>query len=237
MVHSTIFDEDITKDLDSIFPQRMHLNSQIRANRKWILLIFLTSSFLIGLLLLLRIWKDVPISYLTRDLAYTAEVPFYTGFFSQLGIFFWAGSATLCLFSAHMKWLGQIEIDPLKMFLFYSGLLSLLLAFDDIFLLHEEVFPVYFGISELIVFGIYGILVVILLVKFRLSILKTNYILLAMGFGFLGLSIVFDIFEVSVINTFLLEDGAKMTGIVSWFFYYYSNAVSTVSSLQNNIGS
>jgi hypothetical protein len=192
------------------------------------------SIFLIGLVVLLNIWKGIPISFLTRDITAISGVPFYTGFFSQIGFLLWITTATLCIFSAHISSKSPENI-MFKKFLFLFGLLSLFICFDDMFLLHEEVFPFFLGISEIGVFTTYGILVVFLLVKFYPIIIKTDYILLLMAIIFFGLSIVLDLFQIPDLNPYLLEDGVKMFGMVSWFFYFYSSALVIVSSSNSSL--
>ena len=102
----------------------------------------------------------------------------------------------------------------------------MLLGLDDIFLLHESVFP-YLGIHEKVVYATYAGLVLFYLVKFYPTILKTEYILLVMALGFFALSVIFDKSSIPGIDPYLLEDGVKIAGIVSWMFYFYS--VGTVA--------
>lgn len=109
-----------------------------------------------------------------------------------------------------------------------SGFLTIFLGVDDIFLLHEAVFP-FFGIPEKVVYASYGFILISWIVKFYTTILRTDYILLLMAFFFLGLSVGLDVFPLSNIDLYLFEDGFKMTGIVSWFFYFYGNSVKAVS--------
>ncbi len=207
----------------------MNIISQLKSNRSTILRIFVISMFLICCVVLLNKLKGIPIGVLTRDITTAAGVPFYTGFFSQVGFIFWIATASLCMFSFHIS--SKSEGNTMfRKFLFLSGLLSLLLCFDDMFLLHEQVIPKVFGISEKGVYTTYGILAIFLLVKFYPIILKTDYILLAMAFIFFGLSIVIDLIHIPGINPYLLEDGVKMFGIVSCFFYFYGNVVDIVSN-------
>lgn len=212
----------------------MSIISQLESNRSKILSILTISLFLIGVVVLLRIWKGIPIGSLTRDITAIAGVPFYTGFFSQIGFFFWIVTATLCIFSAHMSY-RRTKNAMFEKFLFLSGLLSLLLCFDDMFLLHEEVFPFILGIPEMAVFTTYGIFVLFLIVKFYPVIIKTDYILLAIAFICFGLSIVLDLIGIPGFNPYLLEDGVKMFGIISWFFYFYGNAVVIISNPKTSL--
>ena len=217
----------------------MNIISQLKSNRSKILIILVISGFLVGLVILLNTWKGIPISHMTRDITAAASIPPYTGFFSQIGFVLWIVTATLCIFSAYISPKRQGNRMFIR-FLYFFGLLSLLLCFDDMFLLHETVIPYFFDISENVTFAFYGVFVISLLLKFYSIILKTDYILLAMAFIFFGLSIAVDTINIRIpgLNSLILEDGAKMFGIVSWLTYFYSNALVIVSisteSLQNN---
>ncbi len=201
------------------------LIAQYHSNRTTITIVLSISAFLIGIVLLFNLVGGIPIGNLTRDPSAIMGAPFYTGILSQTGIFFWSASAAICMFSAKI-----ISKNPdsfkFKRFLFFSGLLTMLLGLDDIFLLHESVFP-YLGIHEKVVYATYAGLVLFYLVKFYPTILKTEYILLVMALGFFALSVIFDKSSIPGIDPYLLEDGVKIAGIVSWMFYFYS--VGTVA--------
>jgi hypothetical protein len=101
-------------------------------------LVLIVSALAFSAVFLLHWTQDVPFGNLTRDPTAIMEAPFYTGFLSQLGIIFWAATAAISLFSATV-------IAPTfaseKRFLYASGLFILMLAADDLFLLHEGLFP------------------------------------------------------------------------------------------------
>lgn len=189
-------------------------------------MILIISTILVGLVILLQMWKGIPVSDLTRDITSIAKVPPYIGFFSQIGIVFWMSTATLCLFSASTA--SNIS-KKIKNSLYFSGMFTLLLGFDDMFQFHEQIVPYLFEVSEKVVFAIYAILVVSFLLKFYPTLLNTDYILLLLAFFFLGLSVFMDVIPIRGLNPALYENGAKMIGIVSWFFYFHSIAASTVS--------
>ena len=182
-------------------------------------LIIAVSAVLIGGVLLLHFWKGVPISRLTRDPTAIVRVPFYTGFLSQIGIFFWSASAAVCMFSAKVL-SRHPDYLKFKHFLFVSGLLSLALGLDDVFLLHEKFFP-RFGVPETVVVASYLGCVLFCLVRFYSVILKTDYILLGMALFFFGVSNILDLFDPSFLDSYLYEDGAKLVGIVSWLSYFF----------------
>ncbi len=203
----------------------MNFINQLRANLSRIVLILILSAFFIGLVALLNLWKETPIAYLTRDPNAIASKPFYFGFFSQIGIFLWAATAAICFFSAKLIKRSQESLTIIR-FLVAGGLLTLLLGLDDVFLIHENT-EEYFGIPEKVVYATYAIFAISFVLTFSRFILKSNYILFGMALAFFGLSIVLDRFEEYLpdsVDLFLVEDGAKMIGIVSWFIYFTYSA-------------
>jgi hypothetical protein len=173
----------------------------------------------IAILLLLHYSSNIPIEQLTKDPVSVGKMPAYTGFLSQVGIFFWAASVTLCFFNASLLW-NQSHLHRLKRFFLNAGLLSLLLGLDDAFLLHEAVFPAW-GISEKVVLLCYGGLVVFYLFSSSSVIRQTDYSLLGVALFCFGISVAIDGAYRLVGNQYLLEDGAKLIGIVSWLMYFF----------------
>jgi hypothetical protein len=166
---------------------------------------------------------QVPIDDLMRDPLATVNLPPYIGLFSNLGILLWCAATTLCLFTSLVLWRANQQ-RSLSNFLLYSGLLSLLLTLDDLYLLHEFVFPKVLNVPEKAVLLIYGIAFCTYLIKFRRTIFSTRY------WGFLGLAMVLFFASLSLDTLLpqvisgptevLIEDGFKVFGIVSWLGYF-----------------
>ncbi len=202
------------------------LSEQFRSIRKSVIFILFAAASIIGIVLLLHFWRDVPFSKLTRDPSQILKGPFYTGFLSQAGIFFWAAAAAICFFCYRIIQ-NSINKNNLKMFFLASGLITLMLGLDDVFLLHEEFFP-NLGISENLVYGVYlGILLGYLFKYFRI-ILKTDFNLLIAAFFFFGLSVILDVIETESFNPYFFEDSFKFTGIVIWLTYYFHTGISVL---------
>ena len=189
-------------------------------------LVLAVSAVLIGVVLILHFWKSIPIDRLTCDPISIVDAPLYTGFLSQIGIFFWSATAAICLFGAKVL-SRHPESLKIRGFLVVSGLLTLVLGLDDAFLLHEEFFPS-IGVSQKMVFVIYAGILIFYLIRFSSVILETEYVLLGMALFFCGISIVVDWLQSRGIDLHLLEDGAKLVGIVSWLAYFYRVAASAV---------
>ena len=130
---------------------------ELRANDRPYLVITVVSSVLLGAVLFLHVWKNIPVGHLTADpIALADELPVYSGFLSQVGILIWSAAASICFFCAKRLWHTRAERE-LKRFLVVSGAFTLWLALDDMFLLHETVFPL-IGIPQNIVLGSYILL-------------------------------------------------------------------------------
>jgi hypothetical protein len=197
---------------------------QLRSIRPAISLILAVSAIFIGTVLILHLWKGVRIDQLTRDPASITGTRPYIGFLSNIGIFFWSATATVCFFGAALM-TRQRDSLMLKRFLRASGLLTLFLGLDDAFLLHEDLLPQHVGIWEPLIYVGYAAFGLFYLVRFHAVILDTEYLLLMLALFLLGISVSLDVLlDRDIIDlpsriAFLVEDGAKFTGIVSWLVY------------------
>jgi hypothetical protein len=166
----------------------------------------------------------IPVENLTRDPLAITRAPFYIGAISNIGILFWCSAVAICFFSFRLlRDIGRNK--EFQRFFLFSGDLTSILLLDDLFLLHEEVFPYYLNIPEKLVFVGYGMIISLYLVKFRKIILKTEFLFFLLAFGFLGLSVIIDLLPIPTRllgnqGEFLLEDGFKLMGIISWFTYF-----------------
>lgn len=197
----------------------MHVASQLRSIASTVFIAGTLAMTVFGLVVLAGQLYDIPIHHFTADPNATLRAPFYIGFISNLGIMLWAAATALCIFSAFLL-RNSAKPQPLSGFLFYSGLFTGLLMLDDVFLLHEEVFPKHLGIAEELVYASYGLFTILLLVLFRRTILKTEYLLWGLAFGLLGASVVVDLMPFQLRHSFLVEDGLKFFGIVFWLAYF-----------------
>ena len=107
---------------------------------------------------------------------------------------------------------------------------------DDFFLLHEKIFPVYFGVPEKIVYIAYFSLILGGAVVFKKCIMETEYLIILIALGFFGLSIFTDVIQGRIeliIGSWriLFEDGFKLLGIVGWMGYFYK---CTLLRIKNN---
>lgn len=182
------------------------------------LTIFYTFSFalLVFVVFMAQRWHW-PIGHFTRDLATTFHTHPFTGMVSNIGVLFWCSTAVICIFSSLL--LSNKDKSTAK-FLLFSGLFTLVLLVDDLFMFHDYVLPVYLGFPEEVVYLGYFLTAVTYFLVFSKQILKTEYTILLMACCLLGMSIVCDILLEQDGWTFLAEDGFKLFGIVTWFVYF-----------------
>ena len=191
---------------------------------------YMVATFILGAVVVLWVFKGIPIGHFTRDPANSFNFQFYVGSVSTIGGILWTATATLCIFSANL--LRSKEASPeqkeMSNFFLASGLLTLALLFDDVFLFHEKFFPNYLGIQDYFTFPAYAVIALSYLVIFRRVILKTHYLVLIAAGGLLGFGMIVDKLLDGSSDTsikFLTEDGIKFFGIWTWFVYYARLAI------------
>ena len=206
-------------------------NQYLSTVRKSITIQSLSRAFVlpIGILLLviyLAVWVKIPLTDLMRDPTAVADIAPYVGFVSNIGILLWCATAVICLFSWQLLRVSENRSQHLP-FIFWSGLLTVILMLDDLFLLHEDIFPNELGISQKIIIILYFGLVAGWLFYFRGIILSGDFTFLILALGFFGLSIGVDYLDEPVEQIvgqwrIFFEDGFKLLGIGIWLYYFAS---------------
>jgi hypothetical protein len=170
----------------------------------------------LAVLVIAVVQDRAPAPLLLRDPSNITRQPFYLGLLSNAGVLLWCAAAVTCLFAATLT-----ADRRLRWFLVASGLLTALLGLDDLFVLHETVFPVHLGVHERLVVGVYGIAALAYLIAFYRIILQTDFLLLAVAGFFFAWSLSLD-FRFWFRTPFdeVLDDGLKLIGIANWCAYY-----------------
>ena len=114
---------------------------------KQIFFIFVAS----GLILIIMIGTNkifnINYSYMTRDVSVLGNVNPFAGFLSSFGILLWAATSAICIFTSVIIKTQKFEL----LFFLSSGLLTLYLLIDDLFLIHEQ-FESFFSGGEKLIF-------------------------------------------------------------------------------------
>jgi hypothetical protein len=196
---------------------------------KLFLLLYIPILLLFIVLRIVSHYSDqITLSYLTRDVAAIADLPFYAGFLSQLGALLWAGSLAICLFT--LLALGTQNRAATRRWLIQASILTAILLFDDVFQFHEEIGEDYLGLSEKLVVLSYGILGLTFLVINLGEILRSEYSILMLAVFLFGLSVFVDGADIEQfgelgrvfsdqLETFA-EDGFKFAGVATWLVYF-----------------
>jgi len=163
---------------------------------------------------LVRLALDVPVPTLTRDPAFTFDYPDWVGALSHLGVLAWAAAASVALLGASIAAPGEA-----RRFLTRAGLLTVVLAFDDLFQGHENVGGLLFYSGELVIFALYGLAIVLMVSGSRRYIRESTPVaVLAVAAVLLGFSQLIDRFTYLPARL-LLEDGSKFLGVLAWLLY------------------
>ena len=139
------------------------------------------------------------------------EGAWYIGALSNLGAIVWAVAAVSAALTATV-----VRGRERAMF-GAAGAFSFLLLADDLFLLHDAVFPKV-GLSESIVQAVYLVVLAFITVRYRHEMGLVAVAGVALTLGFWGASVGMDTFfnNAAVNLDQLVEDGLKFLGIVVW---------------------
>ncbi|WP_224823753.1 hypothetical protein [Cognatishimia sp. MH4019] len=152
-----------------------------------------------------------------KDPATAYKYPIFAGFVSHLGVFVLIAASAATGFAsslrpAHAKRLAAVAI------------LSLLLAFDDMYLFHERVGPWLLGTSEEVVMLVYAIFALTIAFQFRKSLFAREQIPLVLAGVALVISMVIDMDGGSGRSIVLVEDLSKLTGYGLWSGFWLTFA-------------
>lgn len=139
----------------------------------------------------------------------------YYGAVSNLGVMLWTSASAVCLFAGMLLAL-HYGVTRSALTLLAGGVLSGVLAVDDLFLLHDDLLP-FHGVDEKITFAVYGVGILSYLFFCRADVLRGNLLVLATSLAFFGMSTVADLIQHHVAYPpVLLEEVAKFIGVVFW---------------------
>jgi hypothetical protein len=197
--------------------------------------VYLPALAVVGAVAVAAVFFDVAIPSVTRDIADEAGVGPFTGALSNLGILVWCATAAVTLFAGAIT--SKLGEKRQASFLFCFGLLTLILLFDDLFMLHEELVPRYLGVPDALTYAALAGLTAASLIGFRDVIWRSEYLPLGLALGFFSFSVAVDVTDGLSVGSdwmYLVEDGAKFLGIVSWAGYFVRHGYQQVSAGQTS---
>ena len=205
---------------------------QLKKLMPTLVILYLPAFGLLVLVALASYISGVPVSKFTGDPALVMRAHPLVGVVSNIGVLLWSATVTICFFSAaHIR--RKDEMRELYLFLLASGFFTMLLMFDDLFMLHDELFPEYLHFPQNLVYLVYMGIALFYLFRYRASILKTDYVLFFLALGFFALSVGMDFVQPNKAHAllsahYLFEDGFKLLGITGWLGYFARTAFRAV---------
>lgn len=162
---------------------------------------------------------DVPFADLSREPVTTLHGPRYAGWYAHSVIFVWmvpAGGALVGALALHRlgRRLGA-------RFLLLGGVLTVAMVADDLFLLHEAVYPK-LGLPAEVVYLGYGTATALYAWRFR-DRMGRDLLLLVAAYAMWSVSIGFDVL-LDEAAPLVLEDSAKASGTVLWSLFLLRRA-------------
>lgn len=204
---------------------------QLRRLWKLLLVLYIPILLLFVVLRVISHFSDrITLSYLTRDVAAIANLPFYAGFLSQLGGLVWAASLAICIFTLMALGRQTQNFAAARRWLLHASILTALLLFDDVFQFHEEIGEDYLGLSEKLMVLSYVVMALIFVITNFSEIISSEYLILGLALFLFGLSVFVDgapLDKFGAIGRFFneqfetfAEDGLKFAGVTTWLVYF-----------------
>ena len=167
---------------------------------------------------------DRPFNDFSRDPVTVLEGPAYIGFVSSLGAVGWAIGCGACLVGA-LTLSGRVRLA-----LLCGGLLTAILMADDLLLVHEAYIE-FVGLPMVAAPIIYAGLTIAYLVVFREFLRRHGLWILLVACALFAVSAGLDV-TMDEDAPFLIEDGSKLFGIVTWSGFF---VLATVRELQTGL--
>ena len=164
---------------------------------------------------------DEPAAIFTREPQGYLDGPFYAGSFSNLGGLVWFAAAAILSFVASLK-------PGDRGALILAALVTWAMGVDDIFMLHERVYPRLY-LNEILVSALYFGAIGVILWRYYRQLGRATLAGIALAVGFWVLSVVFDRFFNDLGQ--LAEDGSKFMGIVVWAAAWIRQAYNDMTRL------
>jgi hypothetical protein len=165
---------------------------------------------------------DRPFNDFSRDPVTVLEGPAYIGFVSSLGAVAWAIGCGACLVGA-LALTGRVRLA-----LTCGGLLTAILMADDLLLVHEAYIE-FVGLPMMAAPIVYAGLAIGFLVVFREFVRHHGLWILLVACALFAVSAALDV-ALDEDSPFLIEDGSKLFGIVTWSSFFVLAAVGEIQA-------
>lgn len=162
-----------------------------------------------------------PAAVFTREPQAVLKGSFYVGSFSNLGGLVWFGAAAIMSFAGSLKPLDRGA-------LILAALVTWAMGLDDVFMLHDKVYPRLY-LNETLVAALYFGAIGLIVLRYYRQLARSTLVGMAIAVIFWVLSEVFDHYFNDIGQ--LAEDGAKFIGIVVWAAAWTRQAYNDITRL------
>jgi hypothetical protein len=166
---------------------------------------------------------------LSRDVSSTAGIDPLAGFQSNVNALLWWTGGVVALFAWAAR-RGDTSDDRHRLLL-WLGLLTAVLAADDLLLVHDALAERYLGVGEKVVLAAYALALLVILARFaRVVIASPALPTFASALLLFGLSVGVDLFQDRWASEWrvFFEDGFKFLGVVGWTAWLVHMALDVV---------
>ena len=223
----------MSNNIRSRLTQLMQIAWQVVRQQMPAVRVMVILSTLLGVVLLIVVatLSSKTIEEISREPSSWSHVPTHAGLFQIASYIVWSIGVGICFFVAWLLYKLQLPVRK-RVFWIYSGTLLSIFLLDDAFLLHEDVL-LNIGIPEITLYLIYLVGTLLYAPLFREEVQETPYLLLLIGLGMLGVSALVDLNEDGILESFfdkhyragwLMEDGIKLPGILTYNLYFVYTA-------------
>lgn len=162
-----------------------------------------------------------PAAVFTREPQEVLKGPLYVGSFSNLGGIVWFGAAAIMSFAGSLKPLDRGA-------LILAALLTWAMGLDDVFMLHDRVYPKLY-LNERFVSAAYFAVVGVIVLRYYRQLAYSTLVGMAIAVICWMLSAVLDLFFNQIGQ--LAEDGIKFIGITVWAAAWTRQAYEDITRL------
>jgi hypothetical protein len=165
-----------------------------------------------------------PPAVFTREPQAVVKAPFYIGSFSNLGGLVWFSAAAIMSFAVSLKPSNRAA-------LLLAALVTWAMGVDDIFMLHDKIYPRLY-LNETLVYLLYFGTIGFIFLRYRRQLARSTLVGIALTIGFWVLSAFLDYYFNHIGQ--LAEDGSKFIGIVIWAAAWTRQAYYDIAGLAHS---
>jgi hypothetical protein len=162
-----------------------------------------------------------PAAVFTREPQGVLDGAFYVGSFSNLGALIWFGAAAILSFTASLKPLDRGA-------LILAGILTWAMGLDDMFMLHDRVYPKLY-LNEILISTLYFGVIGVIVMRYYRRLLRSTLVGIVIAVIIWVLSVITDHYFNNLGQ--LAEDGTKFIGIVVWAAAWIRQAYHDMTTL------